>query len=64
MKFKVESQEKLTTYLLNRAHKMTLGWEACWPPYQPDSRVAKAWKFDMGDVKIHPKREEGSHVIL
>lgn len=64
MKFEVESQDKFTIYLSTKTDKIILGWESYWPPYQPDGRVAKAWNFDMDDVKTHPKREEESHVIL
>jgi hypothetical protein len=63
MKFEVESQDKFTLYLSNKFDEITLGWH-CYPPYQPDSRVAKAWNFDLDDVRIHPRFEEKCHVIL
>lgn len=63
VKIEVESQNPFTLYLRNEADQITLEWE-CYPPYRPDSRVAKAWNFDLNDIETYPRREDLSFVIL
>jgi hypothetical protein len=66
MKFEVEghSATEFKLYLQNKT-EITLGWE-CYPlePYRPDIRVAKAWNFDLDDVRPHPRWEGEASVIL
>jgi hypothetical protein len=57
MKIEVESVYNFTLYLQQKADQITLEWE-CHPPYWPDSRMAKAWNFDLDDVKSGSKYEK------
>ncbi|CAG8899926.1 unnamed protein product [Penicillium egyptiacum] len=63
VKIEVESHRQFTFCLQNKADQIILKWE-CFHPYRPDSRVAKAWDFDLDDVKVHPQYEDETSVIL
>ncbi|KAJ5427214.1 hypothetical protein N7465_002284 [Penicillium sp. CMV-2018d] len=63
VKIEVESHRQFTFCLQNKADQIILKWE-CFYPYRPDSRMAKAWDFDLDDVKSHPQYEDKSSVIL
>ncbi|KAJ5985485.1 hypothetical protein N7499_008231 [Penicillium canescens] len=63
VKIEVESHRQFTFCLQNKADQIILKWE-CFHPYRPDSRVAKAWDFDLEDVKSHPQYEDETSVIL
>lgn len=63
MKIEVESHRQFTSCLQNKADQIILKWE-CFYPYRPDIRMAKAWDFDLDDVKGHPQYEDKSSVIL
>ncbi|CAG8157003.1 unnamed protein product [Penicillium nalgiovense] len=62
VKIEVESHRQFTFCLQNMADQIILKWE-CFYPYRSDSRVAKAWDFDLDDVKS-PQYEDKSSVIL
>ncbi|KAJ5510019.1 hypothetical protein N7453_002122 [Penicillium expansum] len=50
IKCEVDSYHKFTLYLRNTVDELTLGWE-CYHAYRLDSWVAKAWDFDLDNVK-------------
>lgn len=61
VKLEVESHRPFTFCLQKKADQIILEWE-CFHPYRPDGRVAKAWDFDLDDVKT--QYEDHSSVIL
>lgn len=63
VQIEVESHRQFTICLQNKADQIILRWE-CFYPYRPDSRMAKAWDFNLDDVKSHSQYEDKSSVIL
>ncbi|KAJ6048450.1 uncharacterized protein N7446_011133 [Penicillium canescens] len=51
LRFEIQSENEFILYFRNTADEITLGWE-CYPEYQPDERVAKAWNIDPDDSKV------------
>ncbi|KAJ5494035.1 hypothetical protein N7463_010122 [Penicillium fimorum] len=51
LKFEIQTENEFILYLQNTADEVTLGWE-CYPEYQPDERVAKAWNIDLDESKV------------
>ncbi|KAI3092038.1 hypothetical protein CBS147338_8007 [Penicillium roqueforti] len=51
MTFRMECYCRFSLHLHNHSNASTLEWQSR-AGYQPDSRVAKAWKFDLDDLRI------------
>lgn len=49
--FRMECYCRFNLYFQNNANSSTLEWQSR-VEYQPDTRVAKAWKFDLDDLRI------------
>lgn len=63
MEFHMDCYCRFYLNLQNNASASMLQWQSH-VEYQPDSRVAKAWKFELDDVRVHATPLGRCSVIL